>query len=123
MNTFSIRDIDGFSHTIRDGAAKSISENYTENLDEFISIGQIKKLIHDSAIKRDDSGSPLITEKIFDDLFEYIRNNIYQVGLAKLAAKGSIECAWDNNINSMVFWLNSVTEGTLKINPIPDHLS
>jgi hypothetical protein len=119
MNTYSITDIYGFVQTVRDGAAKSISEKYTENLDDFISIGQITNFIEQINIGIDDNGLPMITEDIFDDIFDYIRNTIYQVGLCKLAANNHIECAWDNESNQMVFWLDSKTEGQIILHPNP----
>lgn len=119
MNTYSITNIDGFIETVRDGAARSISEKYTENLDDFISIGQIKNFIEEINIGTDDDGLPMITEDIFDDIFDYIRNTIYQVGLSKLAASNHIECAWDDESNQMVFWLDSKTEGQIILSPNP----
>lgn len=117
--SYSITDIDGFAQTIRDGAARSISENYTENLDDFISIGQIKSIVQNKSIGIDDDGLLMITEELFDEIFEYIRETIYQVGLSKLAATGQIECAWDGQKNEMVFWLASKTHGNQHINALP----
>lgn len=104
MSAFSVTDLEGFADCLRKGAAESISENYTENLDDFITIDQIKNMIHQNNMGYDDEGLPIITENIFDNLFERIREDIYQVGLAKLAANGKIECAWDSDTNQMVFW-------------------
>lgn len=117
--SYSITDIKGFSQTIRDGAAKSIAENYNENLDEFISIGQIESLVRDKSIGTDDDGLFIITEELFDEIFEYVRETIYQVGLSKLAAKGQIECAWDEDKNEMIFWPTSGTHDNNQINPLP----
>lgn len=117
--SYSITDIEGFAQTIRDGAARSISENYTENLDEFISIGQIMSMVKDISIGIDDDGLFMITEDLFDEIFEHIRETIYQIGLSKLAATGQIECAWDDQKNEMVFWLASKVHGNQHINPLP----
>lgn len=117
--SYSITDIEGFAQTIRDGAARSISENYTENLDEFISIGQIISLVKDTSIGTDDAGLLMITEELFDEIFENIRETIYQVGLSKLAATGQIECAWDSQKNEMVFWLASKIHDNQHINALP----
>lgn len=117
--SYSITDIDGFAQTIRDGAARSISENYTENLDDFISIGQIRSIVQDKSIGIDDDGLLMITEELFDEIFEHIRETIYQVGLSKLAANGQIECAWDDEKNEMTFWLASEKYGDQNINSLP----
>lgn len=119
MQTFSITDLDGFAISIRDGAARSISENYTENLDHFVSIEQVKKMISTNQIGLDEDGLPVITEDIFDSIFTEIRSMIYQIALSKLAANGLIECAWDNDSNEMIFWINSANEGLKFINSLP----
>lgn len=110
MQTFSISDMIGFITAIRNGAAESICENYTENLDDFITVAQIEKLVINKSVGTDDNGDYLITEAIFDDIFEDIRGSIYQAGLSKLAAKGIIECAWDDDSNEMIFWLSSTNQ-------------
>lgn len=104
MQTFCIHDMDGFIGHIRNGAAQSISENYTDNLDDFITLSQVKNLVIDHSMGIDENGYHLITENIFDDIFENIRHSIYQSGLSKLAAQNLIECAWDDETNEMVFW-------------------
>jgi hypothetical protein len=117
--TYSITDLNEFAKSIRDGAARSISENYTENLDDFITVEQIKNLIEQNHIGYDSDGLLQINENIFDNLFDYIRYDIYQVALSRLAANGHIECAWDDNSNEMVFWIDSKSEGNKTINSLP----
>jgi hypothetical protein len=117
--SYTITDIEGFAQTIRDGAARSISENYTENLNDFISIGQIKSIIEHKNIGIDDDGLYMITEGLFDEIFEGVRETIYQAGLSKLAANGHIECAWDDKTNEMIFWLDSKTQSNQNISSLP----
>jgi hypothetical protein len=105
MDNYSIVDLKGFAVSIRSGAAKSFSEDYSENLDEFISINQVINVIKQNSLGQDDEEYYVINELIFDDIFNEIRNWLYEVGLAKLAAKGYVDCAWDNESNSMTFWL------------------
>lgn len=105
--SYSIIDIKGFTQSIRDGAAKSIYENYTENLNNFITLSQIEKFITDISLGTDEEGNLIITESVFDETFEYVCRIIYQVGLSKLAAANKIECAWDSENNEMVFWTNN----------------
>ena len=105
--SYSIIDIKSFTQCIRDGAAKSIYENYTENLNDFITLSQIEKFITNISLGNDEEGNLIITENIFDETFEYVCRMIYQVGLAKLASEDKIECAWDTDSNEMVFWTNN----------------
>lgn len=104
MQTFSIIDLDDLARGIRDAAAASISDNHQENLDDYITIEQIKQMIIDTSLGVDNEGFYIIDENIFDQLFEDTMYSIYQSGLAKLAANNSIECAWDDDTNQMVFW-------------------
>lgn len=104
MEIFSIHDMDGFIKHIRNGAAQSIRENYTDDLNDFITLSQVQKLVMERSMGVDENGCHLITEDIFDSIFEDIRSSIYQSALAKLAAQNIIECAWDDESNEMVFW-------------------
>jgi hypothetical protein len=119
--TFSISDMGGFVYAIRDGAAKSIHDNYTEDLDSFVTLNQVTQLVIDNSLGKDEFGEYLITEEIFDTIFEEIRDGIYQAGLSKLAAKGYVECSWDDDNNQMVFWLSSKS-GQLDINSFPSNI-
>ena len=114
MGTYSIIDLEGYATSVREAAAKSFTETYTENLDEFISIDQIIGLIEENSVGTDEDGHYLITEENFEELFEKIRDRLYSVGLSRLASKGFIECAWDDEENGMVFWLSKAGEERLK---------
>lgn len=104
-NTYSIIDLHGFAGEIRKAAADSFSQTYTENLDEFISNEQIINLIRSQSLGLDENNDYIIDEDIFDNIFDDIRDWIYGVGVARLAAKGEVECAWDDSSNQMIFWL------------------
>ena len=89
---------------MRDVAAKTLSENYTENLDEFISLNQMINLVKQECVGFDNKNRPLLNEEVNEKIFEDAAVWIHNVGLAKLAAKDLVECAWDNDLNDMVFW-------------------
>lgn len=108
--SYSITDLEGFARTLRNGAATSLCEGYTDNIDEYITISQIIKLIDDHHIGVDNVGDYLITENIFDTIFETVRCEIYQSALSKLASKNVIQCAWDSEKDTMVFWLDKENE-------------
>ena len=120
MEKYSIVDLRGYAVAMRDGAAKSFTENYSENLDDFISIDQTIELIVSKTLGRDEDGHYLINEKIFDEIFDDIRDWLYGVGLAKLAAKGYVECAWDDKLQSMVFWLADKQKTPIPAKPSHD---
>ena len=120
MESYSIIDLEGYAKAMRDGAASSFEKDYTENLDEFITIPQVINMIKNNNLGLDQEGNYLINEDIFDEMFESIRNQLYEVGLAKLAAKGFIDCAWDDDSNQMVFWLANKDQTSISAKPSKD---
>jgi hypothetical protein len=121
MESYSIIDLEGYAKAMRDGAASSFEKDYTENLDEFISIGQVINLIKKNNLGLDEEGNYLINEQIFDDVFNDIRNWLYEVGLCKLAAKGFVDCSWDDESNEMVFWLANKDKTNIPAKPSQDN--
>jgi hypothetical protein len=117
VETYSIVDLEGYANSIREGAAKSFTETYTENLDEFISIDQVIGLVKEYSVGKDEEDNYLITEENFNEIFEAVRDRLYTVGLSRLAAKGLVECAWDDETNEMVFWLSDAGETHISNRP------
>jgi len=107
-NVYAIVDIEGYASEMREAAAKTISDSYEENLDDFISIDQMISLVKEKCVGFDDNDRPLLNEDANVNIYESTISWIHGVGLAKLASKGLIECAWDNDINGMVFWSNEI---------------
>lgn len=104
MEVFSITNLTEFADSVRTGAAKYISEDYTENLDDFITIKQVENIVIQHSLGLDDDDLYIINENVFEHIFDYVSSMIYQSGLSKLAAQNLIECAWDNDTNQMIFW-------------------
>jgi hypothetical protein len=103
--TYVINDLENYAILIRENAVLSISENHNENLDEFISVNQVCQLISANAIGFDEEDNFLIDEESYNITFDQIRTWLYNVGLARLASAGHVECAWDNDANEMIFWV------------------
>jgi hypothetical protein len=102
---YAITDVNGYVSQMREVAATSISENSSsDNLDHYISIGQMIGLVKTHCLGYDDENRPLLNESANETIFEETATIIHNVGLAKLAAKNVIECAWDDTLNEMVFW-------------------
>lgn len=102
---YAITDINGYVSQMREVAANSISENTeSDNLDHYISIGQMIGLVNTHCLGHDDENRPLLNESANETIFEETATMIHNVGLAKLAGKDIIECAWDDTLNEMVFW-------------------
>jgi hypothetical protein len=114
---YSITDLDGYASSIRVSVANSFAEDHTEDLDEYITIEQSKDIIIGYSLGQDEDGNYLIDEESFNNSFDDMREWFYEAGLSKLAAKGLVECAWDDDLNQMIFWVkdnekqsNSTTE-------------
>ena len=121
MDSYSIIDLEGYAKAMRDGAASSFEKDYTENLADFVTIPQVINMIKENNLGLDEEGNYLINEDIFDDVFNNIREQLYEVALAKLAAKGLIECAWDDESNDMVFWLANKDKTSISAKPLQDN--
>jgi len=101
---YAITDLNGYTVQMRDAAAKSISSDNNDNLDEYISLQQMTNLVEEFCLGHDDNHRPLLDEDTNEKIFEEAALWIHSIGLAKLAAKDLIECAWDDESNEMVFW-------------------
>lgn len=102
---YAITDINGYVSQMREVAAQSISENSSEdNLDSYISLDQMVGLVKTYCLGFDDNEYPLLNEEVNEKIFAETAIMIHNVGLAKLAGKDIIECAWDDDLNEMVFW-------------------
>lgn len=108
---YAITNIEGYVSQMRQVAAENISENSDQdNLDDYISIGQMIGLVKSNCLGYDDENRPLLNEKQNEIIFSETTTIIHNVGLAKLAAKDIVECAWDDELNEMVFWHKEITK-------------
>lgn len=107
---YAIIDLNGYVTQMREVAAKSLSDSTEDNLDDFISVGQMINMVNDECLGFDDEDRPLLNEVANERIFENTAVWIHNVGLAKLAAQNLIECAWDDKDNDMIFWLKEKAE-------------
>ena len=118
MNSYSITDSVEFARIMRNCAAESLAEEYTgeaksytdADLDTIVTLSQIESLISEHSIGRDEENQEIIDTEIFNNIFDETRNLIYQSAMCQLAAKGYVECAWDDEKNKMVFWVDTKQE-------------
>tara|TARA_B000000557_G_C20515094_1_gene333866 strand:+ start:234 stop:590 length:357 start_codon:yes stop_codon:yes gene_type:complete len=118
MNSYSITDSVEFARIMRNCAAESLAEEYTgeaksytdADLDTIVTLSQIESLISEHSIGRDEENQEIIDTEIFNNIFDETRNLIYQSAMSQLAAKGLVECAWDDEKNKMVFWVDTKQE-------------
>ena len=104
---YAITYIDGYIVNMRKAAAKHVCENADkDDLGLYVSINQMIGLVESNCLGYDDNGLPLLNEDCNEQIFLETASWINNVGLAKLAGKNLIECAWDDELNEMVFWKN-----------------
>jgi hypothetical protein len=103
---YAITDLEGYANEMRTAAAKSLSANEGDNIDDYISLDQMINLVRTECVGYDHKDRPLLNEESNEQIYEKTVIWIHNVGLAKLAAKGLVECAWDSQANEMVFWAN-----------------
>lgn len=111
---YAIVNVEGYAREMRECAAKTVCNDYDDNLDDYISLSQMINLVKSECVGFDDDGRPLLNEDANEKIYESAVTWIHEVGLAKLAAKGLLECAWDNTKNEMVFWANNKLDDFVK---------
>ena len=111
---YIITDTEEFVHLMRSTAASSLAEEYLgknkeysdKDLDRVATLNQVESIIAEKSIDIDEESKYIINGDIFEDIFDEVRNLIYQSAMSQLAAKGYIECAWDDKKNKMIFWVD-----------------
>ena len=102
---YAITDLNGYVSQMREAAAQSISENnINDDLDGYISLNQMIDLVKNNCLGFDNDNYPLLNEESNQKIYEETAIWIHNIGLAKLAAQDLVECAWDDELNEMVFW-------------------
>lgn len=107
-----IMNLEKYAEYIRKNAATSFADakkkelDESEDLESYVTVGQISQMIAENAIGQDEEGHYLIADEGQKILLEQLKTRIYNSGLSKLAAKNLIECAWDDKKKTMIFWSN-----------------
>lgn len=110
---YAITNLEGYASEMREAAAKSFSDD-CKDVDSYISLGQMINLVKSECIGFDDQNRPLLNEDANEKIYESTVTWINNIGLARLAADGYVECAWDSNKNEMVFWANKQLDDFIK---------
>lgn len=107
---YCIMNLEKYAAMVRRDAADSFAKNEkldeSEDLEGYITINQVCQMIGENAMGKDEEDHYLITKEGYNFLFAQIKTRIYNSGLAKLAAKDLLECAWDEKKKTMIFWSN-----------------
>lgn len=102
-DAYIINDLESLAESIRKNAALTFTQSDKDNLDEYITIDQIIELIYQHS-DITNNGTVILDETGYNNIFDAVRIRIYNAGLSKLAANGYVECAWDDESGTMIFW-------------------
>lgn len=105
---YIVNDLTHLASSIRKNAAMGIGDTENQDLDSFMSIGQVENVILENTDK-DEDNNIIMDEDQYNSIFDEVTDWIINSGLAKLAAEDKIQCAWDDEQNCMVFWHNETT--------------
>lgn len=110
---YAITNLEGYAREMREAAANSFTDSH-DDIDTYISLNQMMNLVKSECIGFDDAERPLLNETANEKIYESTVTWINNVGLARLAAEGYVECAWDDKKNEMVFWANKQLDNFMK---------
>lgn len=103
---YAIVDLDGYVSQMREAAASSLSNDYkNDDLDSYITLKEMENIVYNECIGFDDENRPIMDEDSNENVFDKTVAWIHNIGLAKLASQDLIQCAWDDKLNEMVFWV------------------
>lgn len=67
---------------------------------------QIIGFFHEECLGYTEENQMVINYKTFDTVCRSVIQRVQNVAIAQLAADGYLDCAWDDDLNDMVFWLS-----------------
>jgi hypothetical protein len=106
-NLYIITDLDAYARELRHTVAENIAQNNEENLDNYISIGQITNLVKDNCLGFDDLNRPILDVDANEQIFQQTLTWFYNITLSRLASLGLVDCAWDEDKEEMIFWISN----------------
>ena len=120
MKEYVITKMGKFCKAIIREAANGLSQKKQNgNINDFITIEQCKQIVESQCDIAEDTGEYTINEKSYWNIIIKVSEQIYQSALSKLAADDIIECAWDDDTNKMVFWIEDDENNKKAINEKP----
>lgn len=109
-----IMNLDKYAEHVRKSSAESFAKgeklDEKEDLNDYVTIDQVRQMVAENALGMDEEGHYLINDEGYVTLVKQLKTRIYNSGLSKLAAKDLIECAWDSRKKTMIFWSNKESD-------------
>lgn len=101
--TYSITDLDGATDMLRETAFKNYTDDPNDNINDYITKGQVVAVVRQYSLGKDDDGYFIIDDDSLEKISECISNMIVGVTLSKLASSGELDVYFDNEKNDFVF--------------------
>lgn len=102
-NYIKIRNLKLFTKSIRKNVAMVFPRKYSYQIDNLISLSQTEQLVK-KYIEPGYDDEFILSDENYDFLCDEIKKLIYNSSLSLVASSGTIECAWDDGSNEMIFW-------------------
>ena len=114
--TYCITNLDGYVGTLLSSVAKEmeVQDNHSE-IYSFITKAQVLTIIEEQCLGYTENNEPIINNDAHAKIIEDIIYRVQNTALAQLASDGFLDCAWDDELNDMVFWLSDKGEEHNKI--------
>lgn len=104
---YAITEIDDYCQLARTSVAQSFDESISDKeLDSYISLGQVEKIVDEFCDSHNAEGCPIVCEETHSDILDEIGLMIHNVALAKMASNNLLQVAFDENLNDFVFWVD-----------------
>jgi hypothetical protein len=102
-NYIKIRNLKLFTKSTRKNIVMVFPRKYSYQIDNLISLSQTENLVR-KYIEPGYNNEFIISDDKYDLLCNEIKKWIYNASLSLVASSGTIECAWDDESNEMIFW-------------------
>lgn len=110
---YTILDEDGFIEAVAVSVASCFDSENTKEVYDYVNKDQMLNFVRERCLGYDE-GNMVISAKVYEDSVNDIAQAMQGKMLAKLAAEGFLESAWDDELNDMVFWLADETHSNKK---------
>ena len=105
MSEFTITNIEGYIDSVIKKICIELETN-EKDIMSFISRKEVHQVIESEFLGYDNEDQMIIDMGCHIKIVNILLYKIQNLAIAKLASEGYLECAWDENVNNMVFWLS-----------------
>ena len=104
---YAITDMSGYRSTIAKAVADDFGAKDPLEIFEYITPKQMEQVIEEECLGHtEEENFVVINEDAHINILNSVISLVQSSLLSKMAAKGQLECAWDEKENDMVFWLS-----------------